>query len=376
MANYTAIVVGAGIVGLAMARSLARKGFSVKVIERSHKPVGASIRNFGMVWPIGQPSGTLYERALRSRFIWKEQCREAGLWCRETGSLHVAHHADEWDVLQEVCEAFKNERSVKLLTRNDILALSDAVVDENLFGGLYSADELLVDPREAIPGLARYLEETEDVEFSWGKCVTYIADQTVFFGSDQEWEADVVFICSGADFETLYPEIFEKEAITKCKLQMMRFASQSPSWKLGPSLCGGLSLVHYKSFQVASSLPGLKARYSQEMSEYLNWGIHVMVAQNGRGELIVGDSHEYGNTFDPFNKSCLNEMILSYLKTFATLDEWKQLDSWNGVYAKLKDGRTEMICSPENGVYIVNGLGGAGMTLSFGLAEEIIASVA
>jgi hypothetical protein len=42
------------------------------------------------------------------------------------------------------------------------------------------------------------------------------------------------------------------------------------------------------------------------MSHYLDPGIHVMVAQNCNGELTVGDSHEYGLTFDPFDQAYIN----------------------------------------------------------------------
>jgi hypothetical protein len=45
------------------------------------------------------------------------------------------------------------------------------------------------------------------------------------------------------------------------------------------------------------------------------------------------------------------------------------------VYAKLTNGESNLFESPESGVYIFNGLGGAGMTRSFGLAEEIIAGL-
>ena len=72
MAKKSAIVVGAGIVGMATARALALKGYAVHVYERNLKASGASVRNFGMVWPIGQPAGKLYERAIRSRNCWKE----------------------------------------------------------------------------------------------------------------------------------------------------------------------------------------------------------------------------------------------------------------------------------------------------------------
>lgn len=109
-----------------------------------------------------------------------------------------------------------------------------------------------------------------------------------------------------------------------------------------------------------------------EMSEYLDWGIHVMVSQNEKGELTVGDSHEYGLTHDPFDKAVINKMVTDYLATFAKFKSYQLEHTWNGTYAKMTNGDTEIFFSPEKNVYILNGVGGAGMTLSFGLAEESI----
>jgi FAD dependent oxidoreductase TIGR03364 len=318
----------------------------------------------------------MYDRAVRSRNIWKEIAPRADFWHEPAGSLHLAYHPDEWNVLQELYEIFHKEgRPVRLMDAAAVTASSGAVRPDGLLGGLHSGDEIIVDPREAIASLPGWLSEQYKVEFFWGKCVSYVSDQIVYIGNDEEYEADLVFICTGADFETLYPEQFAEQPVTKCKLQMMRLAPQPDDWRIGPALCGGLSLIHYNSFKAAPSLPGLKERYAAEMPDYLQWGIHVMVSQNGRGELTVGDSHEYGLTHDPFDKNFINRMVLDYLRKFACFRDWSVVETWNGVYAKLTDGEADLFFSPEPYVYVINGVGGAGMTLSFGLAEELVAGL-
>jgi FAD dependent oxidoreductase TIGR03364 len=371
----TAIVIGAGIAGLAMSRALAEKGYSVKVFDRTHQPNGASVRNFGMIWPIGQPQGKLYDCAIRTRDIWKEISAAGAFDYNPCGSLHLAYNNDEWNVLQELYQQFRNERKVVLLSPQQITATTEAVVPDKLLGGLYSEDEGIVDPRAAIAALPAWLKEKYDITFYPGKCVSYVADNTVYIGQQEDYQADLIFICSGADFETLYPEAFNQLKITKCKLQMMRYAAQPGNWQIGPALCGGLSLIHYKSFTVADSLLLLRRRYEQELPDYLRWGIHVMVSQNSKYELTVGDSHEYGLTHDPFDKAMINDMICTYLKSFARFKDWTVTSTWNGIYAKLTNGDSHLFTSPEPGVYMFNGLGGAGMTLSFGLAEQIAAAL-
>ncbi len=375
MGQRTAIVIGAGIVGLATARALAIKGYSVKIIERNHKAVGASVRNFGMVWPIGQPDGALYERALRSKSIWQSLCSEAGIWYNNAGSVHLAHNEDEWVVLKELYEVFNNTRPVQLIDASTTKQVCPAAEIAGLLGALYSTDEMIVNAVEAIGTLPEYLSEKYGVEFLWGKCVSDIAETTAYVGNNETHEADIIFVCSGADFETLYPDEFAALPLTKCKLQMMRLANQPGNWSMGAALCGGLSLIHYKSFTAANSLQQLKEKYETEMADYLEYGIHVMACQNNLGQITVGDSHEYGKTADPFDRTEINQLILDYLEKISCFKNNQIIQSWNGIYPKLTNGDTDIYLSPEQGVYILNGLGGAGMTLSFGLAEEITASL-
>ncbi|RZL19673.1 MAG: TIGR03364 family FAD-dependent oxidoreductase [Pedobacter sp.] len=371
MSNKTAIVIGAGIVGLATARALAIRGHKVTVFERNERAVGASIRNFGMVWPIGQPNGPLFDRAMLSRSIWKEIAVEAGIWHDEVGSLHMAYHEDELRVMEEYEEINRSLRDCSLLTPEQTLAKSEAVNPDGLKGALWSGTEMIVEARAAIGQIAQYLTGKYAVEFHWNTAITEISDTTVRSGT-RTWSADEIFVCGGEEFETLYPELFAATPITKCKLQMMRMIAQPEDWRIGPSLCGSLSLVHYPGFKVAPSLEALRQRYEVEYAEYLKWGIHVMAAQNHTGELTIGDSHEYGLVHDPFNKDFINKMILSYLGTFTRLKDTQIIQTWNGILPKLTNGQTELVLQPADGVTIINGLGGNGMTLSFGLCEQLI----
>lgn len=366
----TAIVIGAGIVGLATARALAVRGYKVKVIERTQQAVGASIRNFGMIWPVGQPDGELYERAMLSRSIWKQVCDEASIWYDEVGSLHTSYQADEWNVLQELADSFQHRR-YQLLSADETVVKASAVVRGGLKGSLFSADEMIVDPRTAIRAIPGWLEEKYGVEFIWGRVVTNIIYPNVYIGHD--WvSADKIVVCSGADFETLYPDLFAAQPLTKCKLQMMRLKAPPDGRRIGPALCGGLSLIYYSSFKAALSLSSLKKRYEEQYPDYIKWGIHVMAAQNQAGELTIGDSHEYGPTPDPFDRQFINQLILEYLKQFARFGNELVTETWNGIYPKLTNGNTELVLYPDEGVTIINGLGGAGMTLSFGLCEQLM----
>ena len=369
------IIVGAGIVGLAHALAIAKRGLKVVIFERNLDAVGASIRNFGMIWPIGQPKGELRDRSLKSREIWLEVGAKAGFHLDKCGSLHLAYREDELEVIKEFLERNTEEDQDKLalLTPEQVAAKSPAVIKEGLLGALWSATEVIVDPREAIKKIPNFLSKEYQVEFKFGTVVTDISYPYVISGGEK-WQANHIFVCSGADFETLYPNIYANSGITKVKLQMMRTLPQPENWRMGAALCGGLTLTHYTSFADCPSLTALKTRIESETPHFPQWGIHVMMSQNAAGELIIGDSHEYGLNPEPFDKVEINQYILEYLQKFAQVPALNITENWHGVYAKLP-GKTEFITQPETGVTIINALSGAGMTLSFGLATEVVAKV-
>lgn len=369
--KFDVAVVGAGIVGLAMAYTAAKKGQKVVVFEKNPRAVGASVRNFGLVWPIGQPAGNLFDRAMRSRETWLTVAEESGLWLKQNGSLQLAYQDDEMDVLNAFYEqSGAAGYRVKMVSPDDVHVYSPAVKTEGLKGGMYSDTECTVTSRQAIPQLANYLEKELGVEFHFGSAVTHVASGVL---SDfyETWLAERIFICSGTEFESLYPNIFRNSGITKCKLQMLRTTAQEHDWDLQASLSAGLTLLHYASFAHLLELHAVRERYNHENPEFAKYGIHVLVSQNQFGEIILGDSHEYGWDVSPFDSENINRLILEYLSTFAQFPDPTIAETWHGIYAKLP-GHTDFVVEAEPGVWIVNGLSGAGMTMSFGLAQEIV----
>jgi D-hydroxyproline dehydrogenase subunit beta len=364
-------IVGAGIVGLAHAYHLARGGRRVIVFERSERACGASVRNFGMLWPIGQPAGALHQLAQASRGHWLEVLRASGIWHERTGSLHLAYREDEAQVLKEFVERSRADGfECELLSSRQVAARSAAVVERGLVAGMWSATETCVDPRQVIARLPEFLERQYGVRFEFG-CPASGYDDGVVLAGGKRWQASRAFICSGDDFHTLYPEVFAGVGFVRCKLQMMRSTAYGDSWRLGPMLAGGLTLRHYKAFQDCPTLAAVKQRVARETPEFDQYGIHVMASQNGHGEIVIGDSHEYGEAIEPFDKPRIDELILGYLKTFLNVPELRIAQRWHGIYAK-HPRDAYFVARPAPGVTVVTGLGGAGMTLSFGLAEQVI----
>ncbi len=364
-------VVGGGIVGLAFALTAAKEGRSVVLFERERKAQGASVRNFGMLWPIGQPSGGLHRMAIRGREIWADLAERAGINFDPCGSLHLAYHEDELAVLEEfVGRAAGLGYDCRLLDPGETLRRSPSANPIGLLGSLWSPTEVCIDPRQAIERIPGWLRETHGVELRFGSAVTSVEMPFVRTADGERWRVGRTVVCGGADFRTLFPEVFGASGLRLCKLQMMRTAPQPGHWRLGPMLAGGLTLCHYPTFQACPSLGRLKQRFEGSMPEFLRYGIHVMAAQNSLGEVVIGDSHEYDDAIEPFDKPAIDALILGHLRTMVDLPTWSIAANWHGIYAK-HPTRPIFTAEPQPGAWIVAAPGGAGMTLSFGMAEDL-----
>src|SRR5208282_1295117 len=193
-------VVGAGILGLAHAYFAAKRGQSVVVFERTPRAQGASVRNFGMIWPIGQRAGAAHQLALRSRQIWQEVLDSCGLQYRPTGSLHVVYHRDEADVAREFAErAPALGYTCSWLSAAQVLEKSHSVIPDGLLGGLWSPTEMTVDPRQILAGLPAFLSERFGVQFRFGAAVRSIELPRIEAGTET-WKAQWAIVCGGDDF--------------------------------------------------------------------------------------------------------------------------------------------------------------------------------
>ena len=128
MDRIDCLVVGAGVVGLACARSLAQAGFEVIVTERE-KLIGSGVsaRNSevihaGLYYPAGSLKASL---CVRGRQLLYDYCAQRGVTQRRCGKLVVATRAQDTAQLEAIREGGRASGvdDLELLTRAQALAL-------------------------------------------------------------------------------------------------------------------------------------------------------------------------------------------------------------------------------------------------------------
>lgn len=364
------LVVGAGIVGLAHAAEAAERGLSVLVIDRDDRAVGASVRNFGHCCITAQ-SGDLLDLALVARDRWLHFSQLAGFFSIESGALAVARSATELAVLEEL-SASRPAGQVRLQTADQTSAQLSQQADRSIVGGAMLRDDLRVDPREAVASLASWLASQPGVDFAWK--TSYLgADGTAALTSRGAIQAARTIVCVGHDCDYLFPELAAANEITRCSLQMMRVAPPV-GFQLRPAVLTGTSMLRYPAFAETKAATALAAEIRTTDPTLIEIGANVMFTQRPDGSLIVGDSHGYDTTLDPFLSETTSEVLLDRVRAVLGGMPVTLIERWQGIYAS-SAVQPYLVAEPTPGVTVVAVTSGVGMTIAFGLASRVAAEL-
>ncbi|MBL0144137.1 MAG: TIGR03364 family FAD-dependent oxidoreductase [Betaproteobacteria bacterium] len=364
-------IVGAGIVGLAHALAAAKRGLKVAVLDRDPQVRGASIQNFGFVTVTGQAEGDTRRRALRSRDVWAQVAPQAGIAVLQRGALIVARRPEARELLAAYAagphgEGCELHDAIHARRRWPMLA-------PGLSGALWSPHELRVEPREALPRLARWLEEAHGVAFHRGMAVTGIDSRGVHH-AEGTIAAGSVIAAPGAGLRALFPGVSRRAGLRECRLQMLRTVPQPPAFRLDSVLMSDLSLVRYEGFAALRPAAALRARLEADAGESLARGVHLIVAQGADGALVVGDSHDYAQVAEPFSLESVDALILDELDAVLDLPRPGVAERWMGVYP-VADVAPLLREAVADRIRVVVVTSGTGMSTAFAIGEETVAEL-
>ncbi|WP_423357248.1 TIGR03364 family FAD-dependent oxidoreductase [Pseudomonas citronellolis] len=370
--NTDIAIIGAGILGLSHAYAAARRGLRVRVFERSATPLGASIRNFGQALVGGQPPGVMLDLARASRPLWAEWAERAGFAIRRNGSLLFARSEAEEDLLEAFCAGRAREHGYRaeLLRGKALDALYDGAFSKHR-AALHSLDDQQLYSREALPALIDWLRRELKVEFHFSTLVRDI-EPGLLRTTAGTFQAGQIVVCSGHDYQTLLAEQLAALKPQVCRLQMLR-ARPARDLGLGHALLTGLSCVHYGAFADLPQAQAIHAQIRRETPALESHGIHLLISPTPYGELIIGDSHDYGSDAAPFNAEAVDRLLLDLAEDTLGM-RVEVVERWQGVYGA-RGPAPFSVLQVEAGISAVLMHTGVGMSVGPALGERTIAGL-
>jgi|SRR5579859_9624 len=368
--RFDLAVVGAGVLGLACALAAARRGKRVVVIDRDAQANGASVRNFGFITVTGQARGEMWSRARRTRDVWAEVAAQAGLPILHRGLVMTARRPEAVAVLEAFLATEMGE-GCRMLSSRELKRDHPGIDGAGLRAALFSPHELRLESREAIPSLAAWLAARFGVVFRRATAVERVETGMVWT-SQGAIAAEAVAVCPGDDLVSLFADRIAAYGVSRCKLQMLRLAD--PGFRLSAGVMSDLGLVRYSGYADLPQAKLLRSRLEAEQAQHLAHGVHLIVVQSADASLVVGDSHHYAMTPDPFAHQAVDRLILDEFAAVFGRPAPQVTERWIGVYSYAAECDA-FIDAPAPGVRLAMVTTGAGASTGFAIGEEVVAQL-
>lgn len=360
-------IVGGGILGTTHALEAIGRGHEVVHIEREAEARGATVRNFGLIWVSGRATDEL-AATLRARELWEKLGAEIpGVGFRPAGSLTLLRTEREIDVAAEVVARADAEcRGFTLLDVEQVRALNPALRGDYL-AGLHCALDAAVESRQALPAMREYMAATGRYTFLPHTEARSVEGQTVVDDRSHRHEGDLVLVCAGAAHGGLVRELAGDLPVRRVRLQMLQ--TEPLGERLTTAIADGDSLRYYPGY-AGPALQALQRNESQSPVAREH-RMQLLCVQRLNGGLTIGDTHEYEQPFAFDVSEAPYTYLIDRVEEFLGRPLPPIGQRWAGVYSQCVDPH-QLVCrtSLDDGVWVITGPGGRGMTLGPALAEQ------
>ena len=351
-ADYRAVIVGAGIVGLYTAYHLARSGVGpLLVVDRGRLSAGGSGRNGGGVRQQWETRSTI-RLAREAVAAYRAFGREFGhnLWFRQGGYLFLASSSAELERLGRVRDAGRAEGlPVRLLGVDDVERLVDGIAPRACVGACYLASDGTLYPYPAVWGLYEAVRAI-GVEVAFGV-------EALGVERDERGHVSAVRTSSG-------------EART------LAVVNAGGGWSGAFSRRCGLDVPNVATRHEILATEPMKA-FLEPMVVRVSDGLYV--SQSMRGELVGGltvphpEGTEGGVPSSPRFIVAMASALVGLIPRLASVGV---LRAWAGFYDDTPDGFPILGEDPRlPGFVHANGFGGHGFMLAPSASRRVAAAV-
>jgi len=349
VARYDAIVIGAGIVGAAIAARLARAGLRLAVVERDVIGGAATAASMGHLVVLDDDPAELALSAW-SCARWRELAAELpqGVDYSGCGTLWLARNAQEMDEAQRKQKRLAAAGVAAEVIRDTALYALEPGLAAGMAGALHVPGDALVYPPLAALHFAKQAQAAQ-AEFFFDTDVRSLDGDAVVLGDGRELRADAIIVATGNAVPVLMPQV----PLRPRKGHLLITARAAPRIRHALIELGYVTSAH-------GDAPESVAFNAQPRPT---------------GQILLGSSRQFDVTdpaVEPRLVQALCDRALPFLPWFGELTA---LRCWTGFRPTTPDHRPLVGRWPGTRHWLAAGHEGLGVTTSLGTAEVIAAQL-